>query len=120
MAPLSALWLDQKLAYLQDLDLLLVDVRDPDLKIVWKKIRLADSGLGRLDRIRSELAGSIGARWLTLYERTHRRHGRAVVTVRDGTCLGCMGRLPTALSAASRRSDSVLTCPSCGCILCWL
>jgi hypothetical protein len=117
MTPLATLTASQKLLYLQDLDLLLRDALEDGTRTLWREAGMQVSGLEQLQRMRAELASSIGPKLLELYERIHRRHGRALVPVRDGTCLGCFVKLPTGARSSPPGTDAVSTCASCGRIL---
>jgi predicted nucleic acid-binding Zn-ribbon protein len=117
--PLSSLTLPQQLIYLQDMDLLLRDARDAEATKLWEKAGLRITGVEQVRRVRMELAKSIPPRWLALYERVFSRYGRALVPVRDGTCLKCFVKLPTGATAMPAGADSIATCESCGCILYW-
>jgi predicted nucleic acid-binding Zn-ribbon protein len=117
MTPLATLTASQKLVYLQDLDLLLRDALEDGAKALWLEARMEVSGLKQLQRMRAELASSINPKLLELYDRIHRRHGRALVPVRDGTCLGCFVKLPTGARSSSPGADAISTCQSCGRIL---
>ncbi len=114
MGPLSTLTLGEKLLHLQDLDLLLRDARDDGIRALWKEARLHVSGLEQLQRIRADVAASILPRYLDLYDRAFRRYGRALVPVREGTCLGCFMKLPTGSTSARSQAVGISTCQSCG------
>lgn len=117
MRPLATLTTSQKLLYLQDLDLLLRDALEDGTKAMWREAGMKVSGLEQLQQLRAEVASAIGPKLLELYERVHRRHGRALIPVRDGTCMGCFVKLPTGARSSARGADAVTTCSSCGRIL---
>ncbi len=120
MSPLSTLTLPQKLLYLQDLDLLVRDAQEDEARALWNEAGMQVSGLQQLQRMRNELATSVGPRFLDLYERIFRRYGRALVPIRDGTCLGCFVKLPSGATSPPPRPDAISTCESCGRILYWI
>ena len=62
---------------------------------------------------RSELAGRISPKTLRMYERIHRRLGRALVEVAGGFCTGCNMELPPQLYIELQRGDKLLNCPNC-------
>jgi hypothetical protein len=120
MTPLSTLNVAQRLLYLQDLDLLLKDAQDDGTRELWHKAGLHVSGFAQLQQMRAEVASSIAPRILDLYERIFRRYGRALVPVREGTCLGCFVKLPSGVTSPSVASDEISACQSCGRILYWI
>ncbi len=103
----------QKLAALQDVDLMIRDrKKDEDLGF-------STEGLKTLEEARTKLASTIDGKALRLYERLAIRYDRPIVPVIDHRCLGCSITVPTAkrLTGEDRRSPSVVTCESCGRIL---
>lgn len=62
---------------------------------------------------RRELVQQISRKVLNLYERIHRRLGRAVVEAIDGHCAGCNMELPPQMYNELHRGDSIYQCPSC-------
>jgi predicted nucleic acid-binding Zn-ribbon protein len=105
---------------LQDLDIMIREAQDPEMKSTEEKMGVRISALEKLLAARSRLAEKVPPADLRLYERIARRHSHAIVPVEDRTCLGCHMALPTA--AVSLRSDPehIRTCENCGRILYWL
>jgi predicted nucleic acid-binding Zn-ribbon protein len=105
---------------LQDLDMMIREVQDPELRSKEEAMGFTVSTLDKLMTARARLLERIDPQDLRLYERIVRRHAHAIVPVADRTCLGCHMALPT--SAASRRmsADALRVCESCGRILYWL
>ena len=103
----------QKLAALQDIDLMIRDRRKDE------ELGFSTEGLATLQEARAKLAESIESRALRLYERLSARYDRAVVPVIEHRCLGCSLSIPTSkrMSGEDRRSASIVTCESCGRIL---
>jgi len=103
------------LVLLQDLDLLLREASDP--KQVEEAVRMGFNvrGIEELRSARNQLAASLEVRVLRQYEAAAKRYaGRAIVPLKNRTCLGCSGVLPTGASSDPHR---ILTCQSCGRIL---
>lgn len=103
----------QKLAALQDIDLLIRDRKSEE------ELGFSTEGLEDLETARTKLAGQLDNRTLRLYERLAKRYDRAVVPVVEHRCLGCSLVVPTSKrkSGEDRRSRRVVTCESCGRIL---
>jgi predicted nucleic acid-binding Zn-ribbon protein len=116
----SRLTQTQALVRLHDLDMLLKDARDAQSQAALRKMGFKMEGMEALERARAELAATIERRWLVLYERVFRRHGRAVVPVKDRVCLGCFVTLPTSALPPPADSDAVSVCESCSRILYWI
>lgn len=76
---------------------------------------------GTIDRrqVRVSLLLAIPEPWRNHYERTSARYGRAVVAVRDLTCLGCYTRVPAGMAPRSRSMPVVTRCECCGRLLLW-
>jgi len=103
----------QKLAALQDIDLLIRDRKSEE------ELGFSTEGLEELEGVRAKLAGELDSRTLRLYERLAKRYDRAVVPVVSHRCVGCSLVVPTAKrkSGEDRRSRRIITCESCGRIL---
>ena len=59
----------------------------------------------------------IDKRWLVIYERLAKKHGRAVVPVEGKTCLGCFQGLPGSFYSETSADQVVKLCENCGRIL---
>lgn len=103
----------QKLAALQDVDLMIRDRKKEE------DLGFSTDGLATLEEARKKLASTIDGRWLRLYERLSTRYDRAVVPVIEHRCLGCSLTVPTGkrVTGEDRKSESIVTCESCGRIL---
>ena len=103
----------QKLAALQDIDLLIRDRQSEE------ELGFSTEGMDQLVDARNKLAEQLDGRTLRLYERLTKRYDRAVVPVVAHRCLGCSLVVPTSKrkSGEDRRSGRVITCESCGRIL---
>ena len=103
------------LVMLQDMDLMIRDATDPAQSKAVEGMGFRVDGMAQLLAAREEIAQSIDRRALSLYKVAAGRYqGRAVVPVKDRTCLGCSAVQPTGFEADTQR---LLTCQSCGRIL---
>jgi predicted nucleic acid-binding Zn-ribbon protein len=105
---------------LQDLDIMIRELQDPQLKGTEEKMGISVGHLEKLRLARTRLADRIPVLDLRLYERISRHFTHAIVPVENRICLGCFMALPT--SAVSLRTDPghVRLCENCGRILYWL
>ncbi len=102
----------QKVAALQDIDLMIRDRRKEE------ELGFSTEGLATLEEARGKLAATIDSRTLRLYERLSSRYDRAVVPVIEHRCLGCSITVPTSKrESGEERKAAVVTCESCGRIL---
>jgi hypothetical protein len=102
---------------LSDIDALLGEVGLGDGRTRLRKLGFALDGLPRLAHARAKLVETMDRRWALVYERAHRRYGRAVAAVRDHVCTGCFVTLPG--TARPRDGEMLHVCVSCGRILYW-
>lgn len=105
---------------LQDLDVLIAEAADPEVKSSEEKMGFSLDHLDKLRTARERLAESIDKRDLRLYEKISRRMTHAIVPVEDRTCLGCYIALPTSAVSLTTDPGQLLTCENCGRILYWL
>ena len=111
--------LDQ-LFRLQDLDIMIREAVDPELKSREEEMGFRNPGMEKLVAARAKLAEKIAPVDLRLYERISRRHKHAIVPVDDRICLGCHMSLPTSAVSLRTDPDHIRTCESCGRILYWI
>lgn len=104
-----------RLVRLQDLDLLMEALADPQRRKLERSLGFALGDPAVLRKEREELAATINQALLGRYRKLRCRHPRAIVLVRDGICLGCFVRCPAHL--AGRLGGIAETCESCGRIL---
>ena len=104
------------LVALQDLDIMLKEIEE--VKELGFEVK--GEAATALTRAREELMTKIRKPLLASYERLRNRYKRAIVPVKDDTCLGCFMRLPTSITAHGRTDKEVLLCENCGRILYWL
>jgi uncharacterized protein len=62
---------------------------------------------------RKQLASRVPPDMLRLYERIHKRLGRALVEAKDGKCTGCYMELMPQMYIEIQRCTRTFTCPSC-------
>jgi predicted nucleic acid-binding Zn-ribbon protein len=107
---------------LQDIDLMILEARDPEQTGAEAELGFKMKNLDALITSRGHLAEQLDQRILGLYERMRKRYGRAVVPVESQICLGCFMTLPTkdVGQVGGSRDDRVETCENCGRILYWL
>ncbi|GJM45482.1 MAG: hypothetical protein DHS20C21_23240 [Gemmatimonadota bacterium] len=103
----------QKLAALQDIDLLISERKAEE------DLGFSTAGLENLEEARAKLAGEVDGRFLRMYERLSKRYDRAIVPVVGHRCLGCSLVVPTSKrkSGEDRATGALVTCESCGRIL---
>jgi predicted nucleic acid-binding Zn-ribbon protein len=108
----------EELIQLQDIDVLLREVRDPEIALHEERLGFALDNVATLERARQRLAARIDERLLQTYERMSRRLVRVVVPVERSICGGCRMSLPTAAGRGpTSQSGSLENCENCGRIL---
>ena len=90
------------LVALQDLDMMIKESKQEEESLGFKI-----QNLEKLRAAREHLARQIDGKWLATYDRVSKRHGRAVVPVESGVCLGCFMGLPTSHQARPKRDADV-------------
>jgi predicted nucleic acid-binding Zn-ribbon protein len=110
----------QRLAELQDHDLRMM--QRPREKAVEQSsaTRAGVQTLSESLQVRAGLLREIPEPWRALYERVTARYGRAVVPVRDHTCLGCYARVPAARTPRGHDLPAITRCEACGRLLLWV
>ena len=79
----------EQVIILQDLDLMIREMSDQKTADELRKIGFALDEAGRLQQARDEIASQIDRSILSAYERLMSKYPRAVVPVKNGTCLAC-------------------------------
>jgi predicted nucleic acid-binding Zn-ribbon protein len=110
----------QQLAELQDHDLRMIANRGDATKAQAPTAHPADRALPALQQVRASMLREIPEPWRGQYERITARYGRAVVPVRDQTCLGCYAHVPAGLMPRVRDLPAITRCEGCGRLLLWL
>lgn len=68
---------------------------------------------------RNDVAQTIEKRLLTIYERRRGPRSKRVAAVRKGSCGTCFRQLPPQQRSEVRRSERIINCENCGCIMVW-
>ncbi len=100
----------EALIMLQDLDLLIKEMGDERTATQMTRIGFALSPVEDLREARDELARKVEPDLLAAYARLMQRYQRAVVPVRNNTCLACFLKQPTKYTTAD---DRVRACNNC-------
>ena len=103
------------LVALQDLDMMIKESKQEEENFGFKI-----QNVEKLMEAREELAARIDGKWLRVYKRVAKKHGRGIVPVKRGVCLGCFMSLPTSHQASQQADVEVSLCENCGRILYWL
>lgn len=110
----------EKLISLHDLDVMISDLANKDIRRQEKKLGLSPASVAdELKKMRDELASTIVRKNRDLYDQLAGYYGNAVVPVINHRCSGCLTQLPTAFFASPDKNDQVETCPSCGRFIYW-
>jgi hypothetical protein len=109
----------EKLIKLHDIDLLLKEMSNPEVRKRYKKLGFQFGQPSKaLLRARRELTQTIEPQIMAQYERILKRYGdRALAPVINEVCGGCYARLPAELVA---HKSEIINCPNCGRFLYWL
>jgi predicted nucleic acid-binding Zn-ribbon protein len=110
----------QKLAALQDLELMIREAQDPTSKQSEEALGFQMEGLQKLEKERDRLVKQIPKPDLRIYQRIRRRYERAVVPVVSRICLGCFQELPTSRTRMIGTDEALPLCENCGRVLYWL
>lgn len=110
----------QRLAELQDHDLLIIPTAAGAAAAPLPATQSAAGALLEFHEVRAKLLGEIPEPWRSHYERITARYGRAVVPVRDHTCLGCYARVPAGLVPRTHDMPAITRCEGCGRLLLWV
>ncbi|MFH1143462.1 MAG: hypothetical protein V1774_02850 [Candidatus Eisenbacteria bacterium] len=110
----------QRLAQLQDLELMIREVEDPASKEKEEALGFSVEGLVQLQNARGRLEKQIQVGDLRVYRRVRRKYERAVVPVINRICLGCFQALPTSSKRNLPEAGALPICENCGRILYWL
>lgn len=101
---------------LQDLDIMIRDVKDKHTSDELKSMGFKLTGLEELKAARKEIASKIPAALLNRYEKLAAHYKVAILPVSGNKCLGCFVKLPTSYFS-SAYSHELLTCENCGRLL---
>ncbi len=101
---------------LQDLDIMIKEVKDKHTANELKSMGFKLTGLEELQEARKHLAAKIPTSLLNRYEKLAAHYTVAILPVTSNKCLGCFVKLPTSFFS-SAYSHELLTCESCGRLL---
>jgi predicted nucleic acid-binding Zn-ribbon protein len=108
----------EALVELQDIDVLLREVKDPEMALLEQRLGFQLDHVETLERTRRKVASTIDGKLLQTYERMSRRFARVVVPVEGMICAGCRMSLPTsAIRSRNNASLDIENCENCGRIL---
>jgi predicted nucleic acid-binding Zn-ribbon protein len=108
----------EALVELQDIDVLLREVKDPEMSSQEERLGFQVENVETLERTRRRVAAQIDGKLLQTYERMSRRFARVVVPVEGMICAGCRMSLPTsALRGRNGAALDIENCENCGRIL---
>lgn len=103
------------LIMLQDLDLMIRELGDDANLSTEKKMGFSLEQLHTLQKARTDLAAKVEPALLGRYVKLYERYKRAVVGVKNNTCLACFLKQPTQYS--TEQMDEIRTCDHCNRIL---
>jgi predicted nucleic acid-binding Zn-ribbon protein len=98
---------------LQDLDIMIKEVKDSGTSEELKSMGFKLTGLKELQQAREKIAKKIPPALLNRYEKLAAHYKLAILPVTGDKCLGCFVKLPTSFFS-SAYSHELLTCESCG------
>ncbi len=98
---------------LQDLDIMIKEVKDKSTSEELKSMGFQLTGLEELQKARAEIAAKIPTALRNRYEKLAAHYKMAILPVTGDRCLGCFVKLPTSFFS-SAYSHELLTCENCG------
>lgn len=98
---------------LQDLDIMIKEVKDKATSKELKSLGFKLSGLEELQEARVKLANKVPPNLLHRYEKLASHYTMAILPVTGDLCLGCFVKLPTSFFSSARRNE-LITCENCG------
>ncbi|MFO7915267.1 MAG: hypothetical protein R6U43_06200 [Candidatus Krumholzibacteriales bacterium] len=101
---------------LQDLDIMIREVKDKSTSRELENMGFELSGLDELKTARENLAKQISPEMINRYEKLKKAYQLAILPITGDICLGCFGKLPTKFFSSETRRD-IITCENCGRIL---
>lgn len=102
------------LVVLQDLEIMLQEIDEVE------ELGFKAPNRESLEKAKEEIIQKISKPYLNRYNIIRKKYKRAIVMVKNDTCLGCNMRQPTSSRAIGIEDSHVLTCEGCGRILYWL
>lgn len=110
----------QKLVMLQDLNFMIDEVNNKEVKKVQKKMGLKIKESDNLTTAKEALEKAIPPNVLSKYRKLMERFGRAVAPVVDSKCMGCCVTIPKSLTIREISNRELRTCERCGMFLYWV
>jgi hypothetical protein len=101
---------------LQDLDIMIKEVKDQSTSKELKNLGFKLTGLQELQDARVKLVKKISPVLLQRYEKLTKHYMMAILPVTGDLCLGCFVKLPTSFFSSAKR-DLLQTCENCGRLL---
>ena len=101
---------------LQDLDIMIKEVKDKATSTELKNLGFKLTGLKELQDARAKLVAKIPPSILQRYEKLTEHYVMAILPVTGDLCLGCFVKLPTSFFSAANR-NLLQTCENCGRLL---
>ena len=101
---------------LQDLDIMIKEVKDKSTSNELKSLGFKLTGLQELQEAREKLVAKISPTLLQRYEKLSQHYTIAILPVTGDLCLGCFVKLPTSFFSSSNRSK-LQACENCGRLL---
>jgi predicted nucleic acid-binding Zn-ribbon protein len=101
---------------LQDLDIMIKEVRDKATSKELQNLGFKLTGLNELLEARDKLARKIPKALLNRYEKLAQHYTLAILPITGNLCLGCFVKLPTSFFSAVNKTE-LQTCENCGRLL---
>jgi len=101
---------------LQDLDIMIKEVKDKATSKELQSLGFKLTGLGELTDARDKLAKKVPRNLLQRYEKLAQHYTMAILPVTGSLCLGCFVKLPTQFFSLVSRNE-LQTCENCGRLL---
>ncbi len=101
---------------LQDLDIMLKEVKDKATSKELEHLGFKLTGLAELQEARKKLAAKIPKALLIRYEKLSAHYSMAILPVTGNLCLGCFVKLPTSFFSKENKKE-LQTCENCGRLL---
>ncbi len=101
---------------LQDLDIMIKEVKDKSTSNELKSLGFKLTGLQELQEARDKLVSKISQPLIQRYEKLTEHYTIAILPVTGDLCLGCFVKLPTSFFSSANRMG-LQTCENCGRLL---
>ena len=101
---------------LQDLDIMIKEVKDKSTSRELENMGFELSGLDELQTARNNLAKKISRDLINRYEKLSKAYQIAILPITGHICLGCFSKLPTTFFSLKTKKE-IITCENCGRIL---